>query len=94
MMMSPAFATTLAYDPTGNPYQMAYPAGATIYPATTTPFPVPATADPRTFEMIPHRIFVGGFPATASFAIFSVSFFLSNLGKYCSSFVIRIAELF
>ncbi|EFO26975.1 DAZ protein 1 [Loa loa] len=55
MMMSPAFATTLAYDPTGNPYQMAYPAGATIYP--TAPFPVPAAADPRTFEMIPHRIF-------------------------------------
>uniref|UniRef100_A0A1I8EWZ1 RRM domain-containing protein n=1 Tax=Wuchereria bancrofti TaxID=6293 RepID=A0A1I8EWZ1_WUCBA len=56
-MMSPAFATTLAYDPTGNPYQMAYPTGATIYPAATTPFPVAAAADPRTFEMIPHRIF-------------------------------------
>uniref|UniRef100_A0A0R3RZD8 RRM domain-containing protein n=1 Tax=Elaeophora elaphi TaxID=1147741 RepID=A0A0R3RZD8_9BILA len=57
MMMSPAFATTLAYDPTGNPYQMTYPAGTTFYPATTTPFPVSAAADSRTFEMIPHRIF-------------------------------------
>lgn len=67
MMMSPAFAT-LAYDSTGNPYQMTYPAGATIYPATTTPFPIPTATDPRTFEMIPHRIFVGGFPATVGLA--------------------------
>lgn len=70
MMISPAFATTFTCDPIGNSYQMAYPAGAAVYPATTTPFPVHAAADPRTFEMIPHRIFVGGFPATASFAIF------------------------
>lgn len=67
--MSPTFAAALAYDTTGNPYQMTYPASAAIYPATTTPFPISAATDSRAFEMIPHRIFVGGFPATASFAI-------------------------
>ncbi|KAK6102455.1 RNA recognition motif family protein [Brugia pahangi] len=90
MMMSPAFATTLAYDPSGNPYQMAYPTGATIYPAATTPFPVAAAADPRTFEMIPHRIFVGGFPATTT--ELDLRLFFEKFGHVREAKVIRSSE--
>uniref|UniRef100_A0A915Q4W2 RRM domain-containing protein n=1 Tax=Setaria digitata TaxID=48799 RepID=A0A915Q4W2_9BILA len=90
MMMSPAFATTLAYDPTGNPYQMAYPAGAAIYPAATAPFSVPAAADPRTFEMIPHRIFVGGFPATTT--ELDLRLFFEKFGHVREAKVIRSSE--
>ncbi|KAM3722813.1 DAZ protein [Dirofilaria immitis] len=90
MMMSPAFATTLAYDPIGNPYQMTYPASAAIYPATATPFPISAAADPRTFEMIPHRIFVGGFPATTT--ELDLRLFFEKFGHVREAKVIRSSE--
>ncbi|VDN06375.1 unnamed protein product [Thelazia callipaeda] len=90
MMMSPAFATTMTYDPTINPYQMAYPAGATIYPAATAPFPVTATADSRGFEVIPHRIFVGGFPATTT--ELDLRLFFEKFGHVREAKVIRSSE--
>uniref|UniRef100_A0A8R1Y271 RRM domain-containing protein n=1 Tax=Onchocerca volvulus TaxID=6282 RepID=A0A8R1Y271_ONCVO len=89
-MMSPAFATTLAYDPTGNPYQMTYPAGATVYPAAATPFSIPAAVDSRTFEMIPHRIFVGGFPATTT--ELDLRLFFEKFGHVREAKVIRSSE--
>lgn len=59
LSVAPAYATTV-YDAAGNTYQM-YPNRA-IYP-TAVPITSP---DMRSYETIPHRIFVGGFPAATS----------------------------
>lgn len=48
----------LVYDACGNPYQMT----TAYHPSNLLPAVVPF--DNPIYEMIPHRIFVGGFPAT------------------------------
>ncbi|KHN72992.1 DAZ protein 1 [Toxocara canis] len=49
--------TTLAFDRAGNAYQVVYPS-APAY--NNTAFPL-STPDTCAFELIPHRVFVGGF---------------------------------
>ncbi|VDN60575.1 unnamed protein product [Dracunculus medinensis] len=50
----------LVYDACGNPYQMT----TAYHPSNLLPAVVPF--DNPIYEMIPHRIFVGGFPATTT----------------------------
>lgn len=54
--------TTVAFDGAGNPYQVVYPATPT-YNTSAVPAGLP---DSYGFELIPHRVFVGGFPAATS----------------------------
>ncbi|VDM36676.1 unnamed protein product [Toxocara canis] len=60
-MLSPAL-TTVAFDGAGNPYQVVYPC-APAYNSTALPLGVP---DACAFELIPHRIFVGGFASATT----------------------------
>lgn len=73
-MLSTAL-TTVAFDGAGNPYQVVYPTTPT-YNTTTVPA---GLSDAYGFELIPHRVFVGGFPAAVSFKLI---FFLFLLGEH------------
>uniref|UniRef100_A0A915A3V1 RRM domain-containing protein n=1 Tax=Parascaris univalens TaxID=6257 RepID=A0A915A3V1_PARUN len=84
-MLSTAL-TTVAFDGAGNPYQVVYPATPT-YNTSAVPAGLP---DSYGFELIPHRIFVGGFPTATSES--ELRTFFEKFGHVRETKVIRSGE--
>ncbi|KHN72972.1 hypothetical protein Tcan_10609 [Toxocara canis] len=73
--------TTLAFDRAGNAYQVVYPS-APAY--NNTAFPL-STPDTCAFELIPHRVFVGGFTTAVFLVPQLLAASVNGIGKKCMS---------